>query len=416
MFARLRWLVSGAGIATVAASIFALAQTPSNDPVVDYFNANSKSPSDIFSIGPDGQEAPPPGPDFIMSSPRAPRDCVEGLKRNLRAGIPYSLLQDATRHRFYGYAPIGRPRGFIWNIEGGQVAPIVGSFPVTQNGVPVHSYGQDGPPGGIGNDDQPPNEPRILCLTSETCGAYLACIGFLGKRVPEKTAPAPTSSNPCQQCTITYQASIDRCRANIPVFTNAQYDRCLSDANQTQQACVTRYCPNTGPIPPYQGPRTPVDDQTLRAGVDRCLRSDSRLSYYSSPNITIGPGRASYSNGTITYNPQFLASQSEYGRAFWLGEAFASHVVALERSKYGDRTARDELAQKDLITGFLAHCLVYRNLLRATANLSNDDPRLQFEEFASQSDIRIISSPDVRESNFEKGWAMYGTGLPPSMR
>src|SRR5436190_2202210 len=79
-------------IAIALAFLVGQAQTPT-DGVVDYFDANSKSPTDIFSIGPDGQEKGPPGLAFYAEG--RPADCLDGLKWALRAGIPYRLLQEA---------------------------------------------------------------------------------------------------------------------------------------------------------------------------------------------------------------------------------------------------------------------------------------------------------------------------------
>src|SRR5690349_19594094 len=91
----------------------ATAQSPSGDPVVDYFNANPQNPTDVFSIGPDGQPTTPPGPDFFASGRRT-GDCIEMLKTFLRVGIRYAVLQDVTAKRFYGYQPVGGVRGYIW--------------------------------------------------------------------------------------------------------------------------------------------------------------------------------------------------------------------------------------------------------------------------------------------------------------
>src|SRR5258708_1814734 len=103
MKATIKWFAGA--IAIALAFLVGQAQTPT-DGVVDYFDANTKSPSDTFSIGPDGQEMGPPGLDFYAGG--RPADCLEGLKYALRAGTPYRLLQEAAKQNYYGYTPQGK--------------------------------------------------------------------------------------------------------------------------------------------------------------------------------------------------------------------------------------------------------------------------------------------------------------------
>src|SRR5262249_30093523 len=145
---------------------------PSSDPVVDYFDAGGKLPTDVFSVGPDGQPADPPGADFFASAGR-PRDCLEQLKIALRRGIPYSVIQDATRKRFFHYQPVGGIEGFLWLTTPGGVQALIGRFGIDRNGIPLPAVGQMGPAGGIAGDDQPPTALRVLCLVRFACGQYV---------------------------------------------------------------------------------------------------------------------------------------------------------------------------------------------------------------------------------------------------
>ena len=75
---------------------------------------------------------------------------------------------------------------------------------------------------------------------------------------------------------------------------------------------LSLYCP--------KGTRdsSPSNAQKMVDAMDRCLREESRLVYYSSPNKRTYSGSAAYSNSTISYDPSYLDRQPPYLRAYQL--------------------------------------------------------------------------------------------------
>ena len=162
---------------------------------------------------------------------------------------------------------------------------------------------------------------------------------------------------------------------------------------------VSLYCP--------KAPRdsTPSNAQKMVEAMDRCMREESQVGYYTSPNKRTYSGSTTYKNSTISYDPNYLDRQPPYLRAYQLADVFASYVLDLQQQKYPVRNEnRGYRAQAtDIIVGFLAHCLRSKeNLLQKDSK----DPRDWFAQY------RRVGLGSQRENDFNTGWSLFGAGLP----
>ena len=162
---------------------------------------------------------------------------------------------------------------------------------------------------------------------------------------------------------------------------------------------LSLYCP--------KGTRSTTPSNALKMveAMDRCLREESQVVYYASPNKRAYSGSVAYNNSTISYDATYLDRQPPYLRAYQLADAFASHVLDLQQQRYPvqneSRGYRTQAA--DTIVGFLAHCLRSKeNLLQK----DNKDPRVWFDEH------RRVAPGSLREDDFNRGWSLFGAGLP----
>jgi hypothetical protein len=161
--------------------------------------------------------------------------------------------------------------------------------------------------------------------------------------------------------------------------------------------------------------------EAIIRGLDQCLREESGIAFYTMPGIATYSGRATYDGavGTILYDPAYLAAQRPYAKAFWLAAAFGGHIVNLEKRQYGTvRTPAQYVGERDVISGYLIHCLVIRGVLPAVTNMSADDPRLQYDAFLAQGGFLLPGDPpgvQQYRADWEQGWRLQGMTLAPSI-
>ncbi|MGB7951368.1 MAG: hypothetical protein WCH75_27100 [Candidatus Binatia bacterium] len=172
---------------------------------------------------------------------------------------------------------------------------------------------------------------------------------------------------------------------------------------------VSLFCPRGASSSPAS------DIEIFIDAMDRCLRDEGRLVYYSSPNRRAYTGTATYNNSSVFYDSTFLGRNLPYMKALWLADAFAAHVLSLRERIYGIRKTGDPLkGDTDVIVGFLMSCLRKKeNLLQKDAK----DPRIWFYDFRSRY-AESGSPPSAiqrREEDFDAGWQVFWGGLPRSI-
>ncbi|MGA8262587.1 MAG: hypothetical protein WB783_20435 [Arenicellales bacterium] len=200
-----------------------------------------------------------------------------------------------------------------------------------------------------------------------------------------------------------------------------------SDCNDAAAKGIVREdCNGAGstvrPTNPTAQPPEPSETVArLLQGIDTCLRR-SGLTYYRSPASQAQGGGVGYDPGSarVRYDPAFLDRQAPYVRAFWLADAFAAHVLNLERQQFGVRRSQSNaLRARDYLAGYIAHCLTMKNVLPQTGNLSPDDPRIQYRSYLSNGGFSLPGDPWRDGSDIEdwdRGWREYGMGVIFSLR
>jgi hypothetical protein len=155
---------------------------------------------------------------------------------------------------------------------------------------------------------------------------------------------------------------------------------------------VSLFCPD-GTRPATAGP----DAETLLNTMDRCLREQGNIAYYSSPNRRPYSGGATYerSTTTILYDPGYLNRQPPYTRALALADAFASHLLTIQRG-------RPPVLSADHIMGFVMHCAWFTD---SAFRDEPRDPRLWFCEY------RGVRWGSCSTDEFDRGWWSQGMGL-----
>lgn len=173
-------------------------------------------------------------------------------------------------------------------------------------------------------------------------------------------------------------------------------DICAKSPDSYHCVFGSRRPPSGAPLsqPPQQGGGKSVvrtgapdeqaspDDPTpanIAAAIDACLQNEaSGLTYYKSPALATGGRTVAYDssgNGAIRYNPTFLNGLTPWYRAFWLADAYATHVISLEQQRFNvNRPPREFQRARDYLAGFALHCVWFK-----IPGL--DDPRIPLEKY-----------------------------------
>jgi hypothetical protein len=169
----------------------------------------------------------------------------------------------------------------------------------------------------------------------------------------------------------------------------------------------------------YRESETPPNPQVMAesrkafSAMDNCLVRGG-LSYYRGARVLERSGPVAYDDrkAAVTYDPNALAGEDPYQRALSLGDAMATHVLALERKAYGDRRLGwDQRLAGDFILGYLMHCLDERRLVPLATNA--DDPRPKFAAWAVMNAPLVGNGPlEERQAAFDSGWSGLGMRMP----
>ena len=185
------------------------------------------------------------------------------------------------------------------------------------------------------------------------------------------------------------------------------------DTGSEQPPDDSKSITRTEPEPEPTGTYTADVGRMMRA-MDTCLKSKGRLDYYQSPNFNPASGTVGYDPSTQTINVDAgrFASMEPYDQAYALGNALASHVLALEARRYGDqRSSSEKQSASDYITGYLAHCLERRGLVPTPTNADN---MLQdYQAYILQYGFPTNSADlEAHAASFNEGWESWGMRLP----
>jgi hypothetical protein len=164
-------------------------------------------------------------------------------------------------------------------------------------------------------------------------------------------------------------------------------------------------------LPP--NPQITAEARKQLSAMDYCL-TRAGLSYYHGPRVLERSGPVAYDErkGALTFDSNAMAGEDPYRRALSLGDAMATHVLALERKTYGDRRLPwDQRLAGDFILGYLMHCLDERKLVPLATNA--DDPRPKFAAWALISAPLVDNGPLAeRQAAFDSGWFGLGMRMP----
>lgn len=135
--------------------------------------------------------------------------------------------------------------------------------------------------------------------------------------------------------------------------------------------------------PPDERASSPATTINLALEMDLCF-SASGMTYYRTPALARGGTSVEYDPsgaGTILYDSAFLDGESPYDRAFWLADAYATHVLDLERRVFGvERSPGEFQRARDYLAGYALKC--------AYSEVSGlgGDPRVPLEKYLEGSD------------------------------
>jgi hypothetical protein len=178
-------------------------------------------------------------------------------------------------------------------------------------------------------------------------------------------------------------------------------------------------CDDSEETQPPEGPSPTT--AALPPAIDDCLR-EGGITYYRSPATAAADGGVGYdpAGGRVRYDAAFLDGLPPYARSFWLADAYAAHVLDLERQRFGVRRTPDNARRaRDYLTGYVVHCLASKGVLPPARNRSPDDPRIQYRRYLQRGGFAQPGDPprNPRDiADWQRGWWEYGMGVIFSLR